>query len=139
MERSSFSSTIAFLRARVVVLHGSWAVQVVRPTPTGVGLTTASPIFGSALVLLFAHFLTIPLPGERLFDTLFFARLQIEGVALDLFDDVFGLYLALEAAQGILERFPFLYSNLCQLKYTSLSRRKGYLFRITQQTHRRHG
>jgi len=42
-------------------------------------------------------------------------------MTLDLFDDVFGLYFALEAAQGILERFTFLNSNLCQGKYTSQS------------------
>jgi hypothetical protein len=40
-------------------------------------------------------------------------------VTLDFLDDVFGLHLALKAPQGILKGFAFLYSNLCQEKYTS--------------------
>ena len=40
-------------------------------------------------------------------------------MTLDFLDNVFGLHLALEAPQGILKGFAFLYSNLCQEKYTS--------------------
>lgn len=71
----------------------------------------------SFLVLLLADFLTISFASERFFDTLLFARLQIEGMTLDLFDNVFGLHLALKATQGIFKRFAFLNSNLCQLKH----------------------
>jgi hypothetical protein len=39
---------------------------------------------------------------------------QIKGVALDLFDDVFLLHLALEAAQCVLEGFTLLQSNFRQ-------------------------
>ena len=51
-----------------------------------------------ALILFFACFFSGALPSKRSFYTLFFAGLQVEGVALDLLDDVFLLHLALEAA-----------------------------------------
>lgn len=68
-----------------------------RTHPSQVG----SSIGAFFLVLLLADLLTIPFASERFFDALFFARFQIEGVTLDLFDNVFGLHLALEATQGI--------------------------------------
>ena len=40
-------------------------------------------------------------------------------MTLDFLNDVFGLHLALETAQRVLERFPFLQSDFSQLKYTS--------------------
>jgi hypothetical protein len=70
------------------------------------------------LFLLFTGLFTAPFAGQCLFQALFFTRLQIEGVALDLFNDVFGLHLALETAEGILQRFALLQSNFCQTKYT---------------------
>ena len=73
------------------------------------------------LVLFLANLLPVTLASERFFDALLLAWLQIEGVALDLFNDVFGLHFALEAAQGVLERLAFLHANLCQGKYTSQS------------------
>lgn len=54
------------------------------------------------LFLLFTSFFAAPFAGQCLFQALLFTRLQIEGVALDLFNDVFGLHLALETAEGIL-------------------------------------
>ena len=65
------------------------------------------------LVLLFAHLLTVALTGERFLHALLLAWLQVEGVTLYLFDDVFGLHFALETAQSVLERFTFLNTNLC--------------------------
>jgi hypothetical protein len=47
-------------------------------------------------------------------------------VTLDFLDNVFGLHLALKAPQGILKGFAFLYSNLCQEKYTSKQSQSGY-------------
>ena len=44
-------------------------------------------------------------------------------MTLDFLDNVFGLHLSFETAQGILEGFAFLNSNLCQEKYTSKSPR----------------
>ncbi len=66
------------------------------------------------LVLLFADLLAIALARKRFFHALFLARFQVEGMTLDLFDDVFGLNFALETAQSVLERFTLLNSNLCQ-------------------------
>jgi hypothetical protein len=66
------------------------------------------------LVLLFADLLAIALTCERFLHALLLAWFEIEGVTLDLFDNVFGLNFALETAQSVLERFTFLNSNLCQ-------------------------
>jgi len=44
--------------------------------------------------------------------------LQIEGVSLDLLDNVFLLHLALEPPQGILEGFSLLQANFSQNEYT---------------------
>jgi hypothetical protein len=51
-----------------------------------------------ALILFFACLFSGALASQRSFHTLFFAGLQVEGVTLDLLDDVFLLHLALEAA-----------------------------------------
>jgi hypothetical protein len=48
-------------------------------------------------------------------------------MTLDFLDNVFSLHFALEAPQGILKGFAFLYSNLCQEKYTSKQSQSGYL------------
>jgi hypothetical protein len=69
---------------------------------------------GVRLVLFFPYFLTVTLASERFFNALFLAWLEVEGMPLDLFDDVLGLHLALKASECVLERFPFLDSNLCQ-------------------------
>lgn len=54
------------------------------------------------LVLLFPGFLPATLARQGFFHALLLARLQIKGVSLDLLDDVFLLYFALETAQCIL-------------------------------------
>jgi hypothetical protein len=77
------------------------------------------------LVLLLTNLLAIALTCERFFHALLFTRLQIKRVTLDFLDDVFGLHLALKAPQGILKGFAFLYSNLCQEKYTSKQSQLG--------------
>ena len=66
------------------------------------------------LVLFLTNLLAIAFASKRFFDTLLLARLQVEGVTLDLFDDVFGLDLPLEAAKCVLQLHAFLYSNLRQ-------------------------
>lgn len=66
------------------------------------------------LILLFSCFFAAAFAGQRLLQALFFARLQIERVPLDLFDDVFRLHLALEAPQSVLQRLALLQSNFCQ-------------------------
>ena len=52
----------------------------------------------AALVLFFSRFFTRTLASQRGLHTLFLAGLQVEGVTLDLLDDVFLLHLALETA-----------------------------------------
>ncbi len=69
-----------------------------------------------SLVLLFANLFAITLASQSFFDAALFAWLEIEGVALNFLDDVLGLYLALEAAQGILKGLTLLNTNLCQWK-----------------------
>jgi hypothetical protein len=81
--------------------------------------TTGAVKTPAKLVLFFPDLLAIALPRQRFLDSLLLAWFQVEGVTLDLFDNVLGLYLALETAQSILERLAFLYTNFCQVKYTS--------------------
>jgi len=68
----------------------------------------------AASILLFANLLTSPLTSERGLHTLFLTGLQVKRVAFNLFDYVFLLHFALEAAQGILERFTLLQPNFRQ-------------------------
>jgi len=75
----------------------------------------SSCVSRSALVLFFSRLLAGSLAGQSCFHSLFFARLQVEGVALDLLDNVFLLYLSLEPAQRVLEGFPLLQSHFCQI------------------------
>jgi hypothetical protein len=77
------------------------------------------------LILLLTNLLAITLTCKRFFHALLLTWFQIKRVALDFLDDVFGLHLALEAPQGILKGFAFLYSNLCQEKYTSKQSQLG--------------
>ena len=77
------------------------------------------------LVLLLTDFLAIALACERFFDAFLFTGLQIKRVTLDFLDNVFSLHFALEAAQGILKGCAFLYSTLCQEKYTSKRSQRG--------------
>ncbi len=66
------------------------------------------------LVLFFANFLASAFSGQRGLYTLLFTGFQVKGVALDLFDNVFLLHFALEAAQRIFEGFSLLQSNFRQ-------------------------
>jgi|SRR5208282_4104818 len=70
--------------------------------------------FTADLVLLLANFLPGTLASKRSFHTLFLPRLQVKGVALDLFNDVFLLHLALETPQSVFEGFPLLQPNFRQ-------------------------
>ena len=66
------------------------------------------------LILLLTDLLAITLACKRFFHAFLFTGLQIKRVTLDFLDNVFSLHLTLEAPQGILKGFAFLYSNLCQ-------------------------
>ena len=82
----------------------SWAAQ---PPPGGPLLTTSLLDFAALL-------LSRPLTGERLLCTAAIARLQIEGMLLDILDDIFLLHLAFESAQCALDRFAFLNLDFSQ-------------------------
>ena len=66
------------------------------------------------LVLLLANFLTSALASQRGLDAFLLTGFQVKGVALDLFDNVFLLHFALEAAQRVFERFTLLQPNFRQ-------------------------
>ena len=70
--------------------------------------------FGS-LVLFFPCLLAAAFARQGFLYALFLARLQVEGVTLDLLDNVFLLHFALKTAQRILEGLTLLNSNFRQL------------------------
>jgi hypothetical protein len=71
------------------------------------------------LVLLFASLFAVALARQGGLDTALLTWLQVVGVTLYFLDDVFLLYLPLEAPQRVLQRFAFLYTNFCQKISTS--------------------
>jgi hypothetical protein len=93
---------------------------------------TAFHGYGSRLILLLTDLLPIALASKRLFHAFLFTGFQIKRMTLDFLDNVFSLHFALEAPQGILKGFAFLYSNLCQEKYTSKPIPIGIPLRIRQ-------
>jgi hypothetical protein len=82
-------------------------------------------VYRTELILFLAYLLAIPFASKRFFHALLLARLQIKGVTLYFFNDVFRLHFALKTTQRILERLAFLHTNLCQGKYTSKSSQIG--------------
>jgi hypothetical protein len=62
----------------------------------------------SALLQFASELLPIPLACERLLCPALVSRLQVEGVFLDVLDDVFLLHLPLEASEGAFNRFALL-------------------------------
>ncbi len=79
-------------------------------------------------ILLFASLLTIPLARQGSLDAALLAGLQVIGVTLHFLDDVLLLYLPLESAQSIFQRFAFLNANLRQSSHlqTGLSASLSY-------------
>jgi hypothetical protein len=82
--------------------------------PFTASFLTPSNRLAQYLVLFLANLLTRALAGERSFHAFLLTGLQVKGVAFDLFDDVFLLHFALEAAQGVLQRLTLLQSNFRQ-------------------------
>ena len=83
-------------------------------------LGSSDPICGN-LIWLPANLLSGTLSRQGLLQSPLRARLQVVGVTLHFLDDVFRLNLALEPAQGILQRFTFLQSNFCQADHPQTS------------------
>ncbi len=79
------------------------------------------------LILLLTDLLAIALASQRFLHALLFTWLQIKRVTLDFLDNVFRLHLTLKASQCVLKGFAFLYSNLCQEKYTSKHSQSGFI------------
>jgi hypothetical protein len=67
------------------------------------------------LIRLSAILLSGSLPRQSFFHTALRSRLEVVGVALHFLDDVFGLHLALESAQGAFNGLTLLQSNFCQI------------------------
>jgi hypothetical protein len=80
----------------------------------GATLCCRNPCSLSPLVLLFANFLASPLASQGGLHAFFFTGFQVKRVALNLFDNVFLLHFALEAAQSVFEGFTLLQSNFRQ-------------------------
>ena len=72
------------------------------------GRRTRQRPLGLRSVLLFAYFFSGTLAGQGLLHPAFLAWLQIVGVTLHFLNDVFGLNLALETAQGVLQGLALL-------------------------------
>ena len=68
----------------------------------------------SSSVLLLANLLTSALASERGFHAFLLTGLEVKGVALHFFNNVFLLHFALETAQSVFEGFTLLQSNLRQ-------------------------
>ena len=66
-----------------------------------------------------AALLPVSLTGKRLLDPQLFARLQVKGMPLDLFNDVFLLHLALESPESVFQGFTVLESYFRQTYDTS--------------------
>jgi hypothetical protein len=70
------------------------------------------------LILLLTRLLAGTLASQCGLHALFFARLQVKGVTLDLLNNVFLLHLTLETAQSVFERLTLLQSYFGQKRYT---------------------
>lgn len=82
--------------------------------PVSIDVSRTGEMRPVTLILLFSGLFPASLPGQRLFYALLFARFQVKRMPLDLFNDVFLLYLAFKAPQGILKGFTLLQSNFRQ-------------------------
>jgi hypothetical protein len=76
-----------------------------------------------------ARLFPVPLAGQRTLDPRFLSRLQVEGVSLDLLDNVLLLDLSLEAPKSVFERFTILQLYFSQIKLHLPTRPKFSAFR----------
>jgi hypothetical protein len=66
-------------------------------------------------------FLTVTLAGQSRLDAFLLSRLQVEGVTLDVLDDLFLQDLALKALERALQTLAFVNVNFSQRELTSAS------------------
>lgn len=76
---------------------------------------TGGPVPFEVLFWIAATLFAVTLASEGFFHPLFFAGLQVEGVAFDFLDDVFLLHFAFKAPQSIFKGFAVLHDNFCHL------------------------
>ncbi len=84
-----------------------------RPEP-GRGAGPRAPLRSGGLIRLAALLLARPLPRQRLLGAAAIARLQVEGVLLDILDDIFLLHLPLEPAKRALDGLAILHFHFSQ-------------------------
>src|SRR4029079_18022322 len=77
-------------------------------TPSVATFTRRRSRSAAALLRFASKLLAITLSRQRLLRAAFIARLQVEGVLLDILDDVFLLHLPLEPSESALDRFALL-------------------------------
>jgi hypothetical protein len=102
-----------------------WRVQAAVSSNSPRGRRRPARVAELKLILLLTDLLAIALASKRLFHALLLTWFQIKRVTLNFLDNVFRLHLALKAPQCVLKGFAFLYSNLCQEKYTSNQSQSG--------------
>src|SRR6185503_13927368 len=90
-----------------------------------------------ALLRFAPELLSIPLPRQCLLGPPFIARLQIEGMLLDVLDDVFLLHLALEAAKRALNGLAFLNLDFSHARNTPSPVRQTASSRLARLAKRR--
>src|SRR5689334_3047351 len=84
-----------------------------------------------SLVGFAALLLARPLPRQRLLGAAAIARLQIEGMLLDILDDIFLLNLPLEAAKRALDGLAILHFHFSQARLHPL---RGRLLLVSHGT-----
>src|SRR5260370_29823798 len=89
-----------------------------RAGPPRDGGDPSSLIDPAPLILLLTRLFTGTLASQCGLHALFFARLQLKGASLDLLNNIFLLYLALETSQIVFEGLTLLTSNFSQKRYT---------------------
>jgi len=94
--------------------HGAIPSMKMPGIKTGRSVATRFALQDYCLLRFPAALLPVPFTGEGGFNPLLLTWLQIEGMALDLFNDVFLLYLPLKATKGIFKSFALLQSYFCQ-------------------------
>ena len=74
--------------------NGAWACS---PNANRVPIARHPTVLPRRLLDIFGPLFAVSFAGQRFFRATLFARFQVEGVTLDLLDNIFLLYLAFKA------------------------------------------
>lgn len=85
----------------------------------GKGVYSGPDFIAKLVALLLARLLPAALACNGFFHAFLFARLEVEGVPLNLLDYVLLLDLTFEAPQGVFEGLTLLNPYFCQSRYTT--------------------